>query len=128
MVALENSKRIGGLIGPAAVGILVSESPLIQPHLYEAQIPPVVYLSGVLLFIAGLAIVRAHNVWVRNWTVLITIVGWFGLVLGLVRMFAAGQYRAVTHDTSATTFIVFEAVLLIVSLVITFKAYSPDRS
>jgi hypothetical protein len=44
------------------VVMLVAEFPLVQPHLYDAQIPPVVYLSGVLMFIAGLAIVRAHNV------------------------------------------------------------------
>jgi len=31
-----------------------SEFPLVQPHLYDAQIPPVVYLSGTLMFVAGL--------------------------------------------------------------------------
>jgi len=35
-------------------------------HLYDAQIPPVVYLSGVLMFVAGLAIVRVHNRWARD--------------------------------------------------------------
>lgn len=49
-----NSKQIAGLAGPALVAMLVSEFPLVQPHLYDAQIPPVVYLSGSLMFIAGL--------------------------------------------------------------------------
>jgi len=60
---MPNSKRIAGLVGPAIVAMIVSEYPLVQPHLYDAQIPPVVYLSGVLMFVAGLAIVRAHNHW-----------------------------------------------------------------
>jgi len=30
------------------------------------------YLSGTLMFVAGLAIIRVHNVWTRNWTVLVT--------------------------------------------------------
>jgi hypothetical protein len=51
--------------------MVASEFPIIQPHLYDEQIPPVVYLSGVLMFIAGLAIVRSHNLWQRDWTLLI---------------------------------------------------------
>jgi hypothetical protein len=83
---LSTSRRIGGLIGPTLMVMIASEFPLVQPHLYDAQIPPVVYLSGTLLFVAGLAIVRAHNLWERSWRVLITLVGWLGLALGAVRM------------------------------------------
>ncbi len=119
-----NSKQIGGLVGPALTATLVSEFPLVQPHLYDAQIPPVIYLSGVLMFVAGLAVVRAHNAWARDWTVLITLSGWFFLVVGLVRMFAASQYRQATQGASSMTFMVLEACLLVVALVITFKAYS----
>jgi hypothetical protein len=55
------SRRIAGLLGPTMIVMIVSEFPLVQPRLYDAQTPPVVYLSGVLMFVAGLAIVRAHN-------------------------------------------------------------------
>jgi predicted permease len=98
---------------------------LIQPHLYDAQIPPVIYLSGVIMFVAGLAVVRAHNVWEKNWTVLITLTGWFLLPLGLIRMFAASQYQQAIQRTSSMTFIVLEVCLLVVALPITFKAYGP---
>jgi len=50
---MPNSKRIAGLVGPTIVAMVVSEFPLVQPHLYDAQIPPVVYLSGVLMFVGG---------------------------------------------------------------------------
>ena len=123
---MANSKYIGGLIGPTLAVMLVSEFPLVQPHLYDAQIPPVVYLSGVLMFVAGLTVVRAHNVWVRNWTVLVTITGWFFLALGLIRMFAASQYRQATQDTSPSVFMFLEGCLLVVALIITFKAYSRE--
>ena len=119
-----DSKRIAGLLGPTIVVMVAAEFPLVQPHLYDAQIPPVVYLSGVLMFVAGLAIVRAHNIWVRNWTVLVTLSGWFFLLLGLVRMFVAGQYRQVTAGTSSWVFVLLEGCLLVVALFITFKAYA----
>jgi len=123
---MPNSKRIAGLLGPTIVAMLVSEFPLVQPHLYDAQIPPVVYLSGTLMFVGGLAIVRAHSHWARDWTVLITLSGWFFLVLGLFRMFAAGLYRQGAAKTSPTVFMVLEGVLLVCGLIMTFKAYTRD--
>lgn len=118
-----NSKRIAGLVGPTIVAIVASEFPLVQPHLYDAQIPPVVYLSGVLIFVGGLAIVRAHNHWALDWSVLVTLSGWFSLCLGLFRMFAAGLYQRGASNTGATTFMVLEGILLLVGLGMTFMAY-----
>src|SRR5215468_3672767 len=100
-VCMSNSKQIAGLVGPTIVAMVSSEFPLVQPHLYDAQIPPVVYLSGVLMFVGGLAIVRAHNHWAADWSVLVTLSGWFFLVLGLFRMFAAGLYQRGSASTSA---------------------------
>lgn len=121
---MANSKRIGGLLGPAIVVMVASEFPLVQPHLYDAQIPPVVYLSGILMFVAGLAIIQAHNLWRRDWTLLITMSGWFFLLLGLFRMFAAGLYQRRAESTSSLFFMSLEAVLFVVGLIITFKAFS----
>lgn len=124
---MPNSKRIAALVGPTLVAMIVSEFPLVQPHLYDAQIPPVVYLSGVLMFVGGLAIIRAHHHWTRDWTALVTLSGWFGLVLGLFRMFAAGAYQRQSARTNATVFVAVETFLLVIGLVMTFKAYSRDR-
>ena len=120
---MANSKRIAGLLGPTIVMMVASEFPLVQPHLYDTQIPPVVYLSGVLMFIAGLAIVRAHNVWRRDWTVLVTLSGWFFLLLGLFRMFGAGLYQRSSASASPIFFTILEGILFIVGLIMTFEAY-----
>ena len=125
---MANSRQIGGLVGPTLVAMLIAEFPLVQPNLYDAQSPPVVYLSGVFFFVAGLAVVRAHNVWARNWTVLIALCGWSFLALGLVRMFAASQYRQATQGASSMTLMVLEGCLLVVALIITFKAYSGNTT
>jgi multisubunit Na+/H+ antiporter MnhG subunit len=115
-------------VGPSLIAILVSELPLIQPHLYDAQTPPVVYLSGVLLFIAGLAIVRVHNAWARNWTALVTLCGWFSLLFGLVRMFAASSYLQAMQSASSTMFLLLESFFLAIALAITYKSYSDSSS
>ncbi len=124
---MTNSKRIAGLVGPTIVAMTASEFPLVQPNLYDAQIPPVVYLSGVLMFVGGLAIVRMHNHWARDWTVLVTLSGWFFLALGLFRMFAAGLYQRGSANTSTAVFMVLEVILLVIGVIMTFKAYSGDE-
>ena len=121
---MSDSRKIAGLVGPAIVAMVVSEFPLVQPHLYDTQIPPVVYLSGTLMFVGGLAVVRAHNRWTRDWTLLVTLSGWFFLLLGLVRMFAAGAYQSRSAGTSTTVFMVLETILALVGLTMTVKAYS----
>ncbi len=122
---MAKSKQLGGLIGPTQGLILVSEFPLVQPHLYDSQIPSVIYLSGVIMFVAGFAIARAHNVWEKKWTVLITLDGWSLLLLGLIRMFAASQYQQAIQGASSVTLIITEICLLIVTFIITFKSYRP---
>lgn len=125
--SVDISKRIGGLLGPTIMAIVAAEFPLVQPHLYDAQTPPVVYVSGVLFFVSGLAIVRAHNLWTRDWRALITLAGWLFLLLGLFRMFAAGAYRSASGNGSSAFFMVLEAILFLVGLIITFKAYVPAK-
>jgi hypothetical protein len=116
------SRRIAGLLGPTMIVMIVSEFPLVQPRLYDMQIPPVVYLSGVLTFVAGLAIVRAHNRWPANWTVLVTLVGWFAVALGVGRMFAASAYQHSAAAVGTPVFMAVESVLLVGGFVMTFKA------
>ena len=75
------------------------------------------------MFVAGLAIVRAHNRWAPDWTVLVTLSGWLVLALGLFRMFAAGLYQRGAAKTSEKVFMIVEGVLLVAGFVLTFKAY-----
>jgi hypothetical protein len=122
----KNSKRIAGILGPVLMAIPLSEFPLVQPQLYDEQTPPVVYLSGVFFFVGGLLTVRNHNHWTRDWTVLVTMTGWGSILLGLIRMFGAGQYRQRAENTSSITFMLVELFLFGIGLVMTTKAYNLD--
>jgi hypothetical protein len=124
---VSNSKNVAAILGPTIVAMVASEFPLVQPHLYDAQIPPVVYLSGTLLFIGGLVVVRVHNRWKRDWTVLVTLSGWLFLLLGLFRMFAAGAYQRGSARTSAKIFMLLEGILASLGIIMTFQAYRRDR-
>jgi len=42
-----------------------------------------VFISGLFSLVIGVVIVLTHNVWVANWTVMITIIGWLGFIKGI---------------------------------------------
>ena len=87
---MTTSKTIAGLIGPTlvaiAAGMLLNIGSL--PTLAEqvSRDPALIFVSGILLFVAGLAIVRAHNRWTEEWPVLVTILGWLAILSGLARV------------------------------------------
>lgn len=126
---MSNSKQIAGIVGPALVAMILTENPYVNPNLYDAQIPPVVYLSGVLMFVAGLSIIRAHNRWQYDWTVVLTMVGWLSLILGFVRMLMPHAYVE-NIDANSVSIIVVESVILLIGLFLTYNAYfrNPNTS
>src|SRR5438876_12411781 len=71
---MTTSKTIAGLIGPTLVAIAASMLLNIGsfPALAEqvSRDPALIFVSGILLFVAGLAIVRIHNRWTNGWPVL----------------------------------------------------------
>jgi hypothetical protein len=44
------------------------------------------FLAGMMVMLAGLAIVLTHNVWTSDWRVLVTLFGWLLVIAGAIRM------------------------------------------
>lgn len=49
---------------------------------------PLILVTGVLVLTAGLSIVNTHNVWVWDWTLIITLTGWALVLSGAARLLA----------------------------------------
>jgi hypothetical protein len=129
---MTSSRTIAGLIGPTLVAIALgmllnlSSFPLLAEQVSHE--PALIFLSGILLFVAGLAIVRVYNVWASGWPVLVTVLGWLALLGGLIRiLFPTGLARIASGLAQSTGFIaVMAVVLLVVGGFLSFKAYSRD--
>jgi len=42
------------------------------------------FVSGFLALVVGVFLIQYHNIWVKDWTVLVTIVGWISLFKGIM--------------------------------------------
>ena len=96
---MQTSIFLAALIGPvmliAAIGMLLNPGGQRAMMLAFLDSPPLIYLSGVLAMIAGLAILLYHNVWAADWRVIITLFGWAGAIGGAARMLSPGSVKTV---------------------------------
>jgi len=120
---MTDSRRIAGLLGPTLIALAASEALNLRAMAEHPAAVGLVYLNGTLLFVAGVAIVQVHNRWTRGWPVLITVMGWFAILGGVLRMFAP------QGATSGAPWVYGLLVaLLAVGGVLTLKGYSRRES
>ena len=114
---MTDSKQLAGLIGPTMVALGITEA--MNLDVFAEQIAPVVYLNGAILFVAGVAVVRAHNLWTWRWPVIMTLTGWAALLGGLWRM---AMPEAPQMAENALTYALLAAIGLF-GAILSVKAY-----
>lgn len=55
-------------------------------------------ITGVISTLVGLIVVVTHNLWVSDARVLITLLGWFMLIQGLIRLFYPDSFAQIAKN------------------------------
>lgn len=126
---MATSKAIAALVGPvlaaAALSVLVNLK--IWPSLVVQGFRdgPLIYVTGYLLFVAGIAIVRVHNRWTAGWPVLVTLSGWMALLGGLTRMLFPTRLAGIAVAAGKTPGVLpgIAALFLLMGAVLCVKGY-----
>jgi uncharacterized integral membrane protein len=89
---MERSHFLAKLIGPVFIvgGLDMLFNTTVYRAMFERALHNhmLIYLSGVLALVAGLAVVIMHNDWKWHWPLIITVLGSLALIGGIVRMIA----------------------------------------
>jgi len=126
---MHRSQFIARLIGPVlcTVGIAMLVNPGAYREIAQQFLgnPAIIYLSGVLLLTAGLAILNAHPLWTRDWRSLITLLGWVATMAGVWRILAPKFVPFVGSAIIASPHFFLGAGIVLLALggFITFKGY-----
>jgi uncharacterized membrane protein len=131
---MQRSILLAKLIGPPFLAIALGL--FLNQNTYWGMIDEVIrhpspignmliYLSGLLSLLGGLAIVNAHPSWTRDWRVLITIIGWLMLIGGIVRIVLPdiGLKVGSALYASRTTLLVVAIISLGLGGFLSFKGY-----
>lgn len=126
---MENSVFIAKIIGPffiiVALGLLLNLKHYLRMMEEFCKSSTLLYLGGFNAFIFGILIVLFHNVWQLQWPVIITILGWIGLIKGVALLvFPDAMARLSSRYTkSSTPLIVHAAVILVLGVFLTVMGY-----
>ena len=85
---METSQFIAQIIGLIylALGIGLMLNPGYYKKVFETIIKDssTMFLSGFLALVLGMCVLRVHNIWISDWRVVITIVGWLSVLKGIL--------------------------------------------
>ncbi|MGP0057959.1 MAG: hypothetical protein ACLPID_01525 [Beijerinckiaceae bacterium] len=127
---MQTSIFIAKLLGP--VFVLVGIALLFRPQAFRVLLQEfiashvLIYLAGVLGLLGGLALVLTHNVWLLDWRLIVTLIGWLTLVRSVVTIFqpqlivSAGS-KLLEHRE---IFVGASAIDLVIGLALSYFGYS----
>jgi hypothetical protein len=120
---------IARLVGPVfvAVGLGI----LLNGTFYTALIveavhsPTLIYFSGLMAFIPGLAILNVHWRWSGGWPVIVTIIGWLMVIGGAFRLMLPATTATLAGDiyTRPAVLLVIAIIMLVVGAYLCFEGY-----
>jgi hypothetical protein len=119
------AKLIGPLALALGLGVLLNREAARAVLQQFISNPAILFLAGLITFPAGLAVILTHNVWVADWPVIITIVGWLTAISGAIRIVAPQQAilygRRAYERPNGTVF--GAAIWLVLGVVLIFFGY-----
>ena len=90
-----------------------------------------IFLAGLITLTAGIALVLAHNVWVGDWRLIITLIGWLSVIGGMFRIIAPNlvvRIGGAVIGHAGESFVVAGFVLLVLGGVLSYFGYADTSS
>lgn len=89
--------------------------------------PGLIAFQGAMALLGGLAIVLYHNRWAPDWTVLITILGYWMVLQGLVRLWFPIQFTDIIRQlrTGNAMYIIL-GIMGVIALFLLYEGFSQD--
>ena len=83
------------------------------------------FLWGVISLVIGVSMVLTYNVWVWQWQLIITILGWISLIKGLALLLMPESVKKYTKKMETSQYVPYALVIaVIIGLVITYFGFT----
>ncbi len=118
------AKVIGLFVAISALAILARYKKSLELQHEAAKSPIFIYTSGFSILILGVLLVVSHSVWVWDWRLIITILGWAVLFKGTLRIFFPDIVRRLIEKKKGDRrFMLAEVGVLLVGLYLVYKGF-----
>lgn len=126
---MDNSVLLAKLIGPyialVGIGLLFNRKAFRMVMEDFPKNSALVFITGLLTFVAGLSILLFHNLWVKDWRVIITVFGWIALIKGVFLIALPGSLVKITNKYLENFKLVLIpwVIMLLVGIFLIVKGY-----
>jgi hypothetical protein len=126
---MQTSLFLARLIGPLFVvvglGIVINRDGYRAMAEEFLKSRALIYLAGLLALVPGTAILLTHNLWVADWRIVITLLGWLAVIGGVFRLLFPQQVTAVGSAMLARPAILTAAgaIMLVLGVLLCFFGY-----
>jgi len=123
------ARLVGPLFVALGIGCLVNQTLYSDMIGQAVLVPVVIYLSGVMAFLAGVAILNGYNGWSADWRVIITILGWLLVIGGVIRIVlpTVMAAAAIALYSGAYAMAIVGIIVLVIGGFLSFKGYGAAR-
>jgi len=107
-----------------ALALLIKETHL--KHLFASmEKEENLFFWGFITFIIGVTMVLAHNIWEKDWRVVITIFGWASLLKGLTLLFLPEMAMELVKKIKNSSFMPFALLIAVfIGLALTYFGFT----
>lgn len=124
-----SSTLLARLMGPYI--ILIGVSLMLNRKIFRQIMedfpknPSLIFVTGLLTFVAGLTTVLFHNIWALDWRMIITVFGWLILIKGIMLVAFPSTLLKTTKIYSGNIKLVLIpwGVMILIGIFLTIKGY-----
>jgi hypothetical protein len=133
-VKMQPAVFIARLLGPTFIAIAIGiglNGPFYTALMAEAtHSPTLIYFSGLLALVSGLAVLNVHRSWSGGWRIIITVFGWLWVVAGLIRLILPATTAALALEIYANPIVllIVAVIVLIIGAVLTYFGYRTAKA
>ena len=124
MISIFLAKVLGIYLILVCLAVLMKRRSLGSAIIDLDKNPLFIYFSGALILILGLVMVNLHNIWMADYRVVITILGWLTVLKGVARLFFADKIVSIGQSVFNSRFFTpLIVIFLIVGIWLTSKGF-----
>ena len=107
-----------------AIAMLVNPQ-TIRTMMNEIKYPGFLFMGGAIALLVGILLTVSHNIWIANWEVIITIIGWLILLKGtLLLIFPDFMIRMSKNFLqNKTAYYVADGVIFILGIYLSYVGF-----
>ena len=123
------ARLVGPLFVVLGIGCLVNQTIYADMIGQAILVPVLIYLSGLMAFTAGVAMLNGYHAWTADWRIIITIFGWVLVIAGIIRIVLPGAaaIAAIALYSGGYAMAIVGIIVLIIGGFLSFKGYRTEK-